>query len=981
MNEDSIFEGALKRSDAAERAAFLEHACGGDAGLRARVEHRLAAVEQSGQTAMDVGLADVGSGETSDATSDPSLKAFTSTGPREGPGALIGPYKLMHAIGVGGMGFVYLAEQQYPVRRQVALKIIKQGMDSERVIARFEAERQALAMMDHPNIAKVFDANTTDSGRPYFVMELVKGVPITRYCDSNRLTVRERLELFVPVCQAIQHAHQKGIIHRDIKPSNVLVAIYDGKPVPKVIDFGIAKATGQNLMDDTMFTQVGAVIGTLEYMSPEQAEPSALDIDTRSDIYSLGALLYELLTGGTPLASAQLREAAYLEMLRKIKEDEPLSPSSRLKDSKETLTITSQQRKTDPDRLPKLLQGDLDWIVMRALEKDRTRRYETASGFAQDIERYLNGDPVDAGPPSATYRLRKLASKNRALLGTAAAFAALLILGVVASTWQAVRARRAQKAATVERDRADSEAATSKAVTDFLQNSLLSQASTQQQSGLDAKPDPDVKVRTLLDRAAAGISGKFASQPLVEAGIRSTIGSTYRDLHMIPQAEEQWQKSYDLSLRYRGADDPETLTALGNLAIVKEDQGNFAESVKLRQQVLDGMTRGLGPEDRRTALAMQGLGVSYLFQGEYPKSEALLKKAYDIQMRKLGPDNIETLDTSDSLITLYRYMGRFTEAEPYAAKGLESYKRVYGPDHPFMLRELYAMAVIYLGEEKFPQAEALLLQVRDGNTKLLGAEHPNTLSTIQTLARAFRGEGRNAEALALEEQVYAAYLRVDGPDHPDTIVAESDLARGYEEAGDLAKAEQLFKDTIVRQTRALGADHPDVLTEMANLAYLYETHNQFAEALPIEIQLKEIALKKYGPEYRTVLAATTMIGKDYMGLHQYAKAELPLREALATYIKSKPDDWRRYNLESLVAADLMGEKKYAEAEPLAVSGYEGMKQRESKLPMGAKPFLKEDGERAVELYQAWGKPQKAAEWRDKLKDEAAVAPPAKSQGK
>jgi eukaryotic-like serine/threonine-protein kinase len=968
MNEEWIFAAALEKANVAERAAFLDEACGGDAALRSRIEQKIAAAEETGRAGIDSG-----SGETSDATSDPAFKGSSVAGSKEGPGSLIGPYKLMHAIGAGGMGFVYLAEQQFPVRRQVALKIIKQGMDTERVIARFEAERQALAMMDHPNIAKVFDANTTDSGRPYFVMELVKGVPITRYCDSNRLTVRERLELFVPVCQAIQHAHQKGIIHRDIKPSNVLVTIYDGKPVPKVIDFGIAKATGQSLTDETMFTQVGAVIGTLEYMSPEQAESSTLDIDTRSDIYSLGALLYELLTGVTPLASAKLREAAYLEMLRKIREDEPLSPSNRLSQSKETLLTTSEQRKTDPDRLPKQLQGELDWIVMRALEKDRTRRYETASGFAQDIERYLNGDPVEAGPPSATYRLRKFASKNKALIGTIAAFAALLILGVVVSTWQAVRARRAQWAATVERDRADSEAATSKAVTDFLQNSLLSQASAQQQGGLDAKPDPDVKVRTLLDRAAAGISGKFASQPLVEAGIRSTIGSTYRDLHLIPQAEEQWKKSYDLSLRYRGADDPETLTALGNLAIIKEDQGNYTESTKLRQQVLDGMTRVLGPQDRRTALAMQGLGVSYLFQGEYPKSEALLKKAYEIQMRTLGPDNIETLDTSDSLITLYRYMGRFPDAEPYAAKGLESYKRVYGPNHPFMLRELFAMAIIYVGEEKFPQAEALLLQVRDGNTKLLGAEHPNTLSTIQTLARAYDGEGRHAEALAMREKVYAAYARVDGADHPDTIVAESDLARSYESAADLRKAIELYKDAIARQTRVLGADHPGTIADMSNLAFLYETRNRYAEALPIEIQMKEIALKKFGPEHKTTVAATTMIGKDYMGLHQYAKAEPPLREALAVMIKTKPDDWRRYNLESLLGANLMGERKYAQAEPLVLSGYQGMKDRESKMPMGAKAFLKEDADRVVELYTAWGRPEKAAEWREKLKSEAPAA--------
>jgi serine/threonine protein kinase len=440
MTEDSIVAAALRKKDPKERAAFLDLVCAGEEALRGRVEARIQrelAPEQPPSLDVDEGA---------DATLDTSAETAAGAPSREGLGSLIGPYKLAEGIGAGGMGMVYLAEQQHPVRRQVALKIIKQGMDTDQVIARFEAERQALALMDHPNIAKVLDAGTTDSGRPYFVMELVKGVPITKYCDSNRLTVRDRLELFVPVCQAIQHAHQKGIIHRDIKPSNVLVTLYDGKPVPKVIDFGIAKATGQGLAEHTAFTQMGTIIGTLEYMSPEQAESTALDIDTRSDIYSLGALLYELLTGSTPLAQPDMQQAAYLEMLRKIREDEPPAPSKRLSQSTGTLQTTSEQRKTEPGRLPRMLQGELDWIVMKALEKDRTRRYETANGFARDIERYLNGDAVEAGPPSATYRLKKFASKNRVLIGTVSAFAALLILGVVFSTWQAVRARRAERA-------------------------------------------------------------------------------------------------------------------------------------------------------------------------------------------------------------------------------------------------------------------------------------------------------------------------------------------------------------------------------------------------------------------------------------------------------------------------------------------------------------------------------------------------------
>ena len=335
--------------------------------------------------------------------------------PRETPGTQIGPYKLLQELGEGGMGTVFLAEQQHPVERRVALKIIKAGMDSRQVLARFEAEEQALAMMDHQNIAKVFDAGVTPTGRPYFVMELVKGIPITQYCDHEHLNPRERLELFIPVCQAVQHAHQKGIIHRDLKPSNVIVALYDGKPVPKVIDFGVAKATGARLTERTMFTEVGQIVGTLEYMAPEQAELNNLDIDTRADIYSLGVLLYELLTGSPPFTARELRSAAFDEMLRIIREVEPPKPSTRLSSS-EALPTIAANRKLEPQRLTKLVSGEIDWIVMKCLEKERTRRYETATGLALDIKRYLHEEPVAAGPPSRRYRLRKFARKHRVAL-------------------------------------------------------------------------------------------------------------------------------------------------------------------------------------------------------------------------------------------------------------------------------------------------------------------------------------------------------------------------------------------------------------------------------------------------------------------------------------------------------------------------------------------------------------------------------------
>jgi WD40 repeat protein/serine/threonine protein kinase len=434
----SLFGKALEISSLTARAAFLNEACNGNAPLRAELDGLLQAHDQAGSFLKAPGAAE----------------AITAPGetPVEAPGTRIGRYKLLQAIGEGGMGLVYMAEQEQPIRRRVALKIIKPGMDSAQVLARFDVERQALALMDHPNIARVLDAGTTDSGRPYFVMELVHGVPITRYCDANKLSPRQRLELFVPVCQAIQHAHQKGVIHRDLKPSNVMVTLNDGRPVPKVIDFGVAKATEQRLTERTLFTQYGTIVGTLEYMAPEQAEMSGLGVDTRSDVYALGVLLYELLTGTTPLERTRLREAAYDEMLRLIREEEPARPSWRISTSGDRLATISAERNTEPAQLSRLVKGELDWIVMRCLEKDRTRRYDTASSLERDIQHYLADEPVEACPPSAGYRLRKFARKHKKLLATTAAFAAVLLMGVAASAWQAVRATEAEAVALAERD-------------------------------------------------------------------------------------------------------------------------------------------------------------------------------------------------------------------------------------------------------------------------------------------------------------------------------------------------------------------------------------------------------------------------------------------------------------------------------------------------------------------------------------------------
>ena len=476
MNERDVFINALQKNPS-ERSAYLDEACAGNPALRRRIDALLKAHDdpdsfldspQDVDATSDASLGRdhdsplIGDGVIRDDTPAATL-AFglpdvptSASSPRpitEGPGSRIGPYKLLQKIGEGGMGTVYMAEQEKPVRRRVALKIIKPGMDTDQVVARFEAERQALALMDHNNIAKVFDAGATDTGRPYFVMELVNGIPITDYCDRANLSPRERLELFIPVCQAIQHAHQKGVIHRDVKPSNILVTLHDGKPVPKVIDFGIAKAISQRLTERTMFTQFGAVVGTLEYMSPEQAEMSGMDVDTRTDIYALGVLLYELLTGTTPLQRGSLREAAFAEILRRIREEDPQKPSTRISESGENLASISAHRKTEPVRLARLVRGELDWIVMKSLEKDRSRRYETANGFAKDIQRYLEGDPVEACPLSASYKLKKYARKHRAALATVGAFAFLLVAATLVSAGLALWANRERLRGGGGRDR------------------------------------------------------------------------------------------------------------------------------------------------------------------------------------------------------------------------------------------------------------------------------------------------------------------------------------------------------------------------------------------------------------------------------------------------------------------------------------------------------------------------------------------------
>jgi len=547
LTEEEIFAAALQKAPE-ERAAFLDRACQGDLQLRAAVEALLKAHDHP-DSFLEHPLGE--------ATIDQPLT--------ENPGSVIGLYKLLQQIGEGGFGIVYMAEQVEPVRRRVALKVIKPGMDTRQVIARFEAERQALAVMDHPNIAKVLDAGTTESGRPYFVMELVRGAPITQYCDENNLPVRERLELFATVCQAIQHAHTKGIIHRDIKPTNVLVTRQEGQAVVKVIDFGVAKAMGQQLTDKTLFTDFAQMIGTPLYMSPEQAELSSTDIDTRSDIYSLGVLLYELLTGSTPVTKEQLKQAAFDEIRRIIREEEPPKPSTRISTAEAAPSIAAQ-RHTEPAKLARLVRGELDWIVMKALEKDRARRYETANGFAADVQRYLNDEAVQACPPSPAYRFRKFARRNWRVVATVSLITVSLVLATIISLFYAHQAKADRQLALQKAREANTSAETARAEADksaavirLLQDMLLS-------SNPDAAKGPNYTLRELLDEFSQRLEEQLHNQPEVEATLRQIVGSVYTELRLPERAEPHLKRSLLLHREVFGEDHLKVANILGLLA-------------------------------------------------------------------------------------------------------------------------------------------------------------------------------------------------------------------------------------------------------------------------------------------------------------------------------------------------------------------------------------------------------------------------------
>jgi eukaryotic-like serine/threonine-protein kinase len=784
----------------------------------------------------------------------PTATSLTSTGSVPAWSGLqqshgnIGSYRILGLLGQGGMGTVYRAEQQNP-QRIVALKVIRLGVAGAEHLRRFEQEAKLLGRLQHPGIAQIYEAGTANSGagdQPYFAMEFIDGWPLLQYANTRGLDTRARLELMAKICDAVNHAHQRGIIHRDLKPTNILV---DESGQPKILDFGVARVTDSDTQA-TRQTDMGQLIGTLAYMSPEQVLADPLALDIRSDVYALGVILYELLAGKAPYPTE--RKPLH-EVVQAIREEDPAPLSS----------------------INRRFRGDVETIVAKALEKDRTRRYASAADLGADIRRYLVDDPIVARPPSTSYQLQKFARRHKALVAAAAAVFLILVAGVIASSREAVVARKAEQIAAKE-------AASANAVVNFLENDLLAQASAKKQSGPSARPDPDIKVRTALDRAAARIEGKFDGQPEVEAAIRDTIGKTYEDL------------------------------------------------------------------------------------AQYAESQMQLERALGLERRVWGPENPKTLNTLNHLGRTLWHQGKYQEAQTLLGPALEIERRVLGPEHPDALYCMNNLANVYRAQDKNAQAEPLYRQTLEIRRRVLGPEHPDTLISMNNLANVYWSQGNYAQAEALYRQTMEIQRRVLGPEHPDTLLSMGNLAATYADEQKYAQAEPLFRQTLEIARRVLGLEHTNTLGFLSDFATMYQREGQFALAGTYAAQVLAGRQRAGGSEDPTdIQSAVADLALVYVSQGKFAESERLARQTLEFEEKSQPDNWERFRAESLLGASLSGQKKYAEAEPLLLAGYQGMLGQKEKMGIPNLYHLDRAREWLAQLYESWGKPEKAAAWGKK----------------
>jgi serine/threonine protein kinase/tetratricopeptide (TPR) repeat protein len=837
-----IFQAAADLPPA-DRAAFLGEHCGDNPALRDLVEDLL--------ERHDGGM---GGFLKPDATD--RIRLEETPGPRTFD--RVGPYRLQDRIGCGGMGEVWTAEQLSPVRRTVALKLIKAGMDSRQVLARFEAERQALALMDHPYIAKVFDAGVTELGHPYFVMEHVPGVPIADYCDQHRLDTKERLKLFERVCEGVQHAHQKAVIHRDIKPANILVVDVDGQPLPRIIDFGVAKATTQKLSEKTIHTALGQIIGTPEYMSPEQADLASEDVDTRTDVYSLGVVLYELLVGALPFDPDELRKAGFEGFLKMLRERDPPRPSTKISTLGEKTTEIARARRTEPHRLAGQLKGDLDWIVMRSLEKDRRRRYGSPGELAQDIRRHLSDQPVLARPPSAVYRSRKFVKRHQVGVGFAAMGCLAVGAGLIVVAVQQAEIKAARDEAML--------------VTTSIEEMLTSVDPTRR--------GRDVSVREMLDETARTLGEKFQDQPLVESRLRLTVGNTYYALGEHGAAVEHLLRAVEIRRERFGEEDLGTLEARNDLARAYLGQGLTGEAEALSRETLELARRGLGQEHPETLDSMSVLANASFSQGRSEEAEALFRQTLDIQRRVFGEEHPNTLISMGNLAVTYSSQDRHGEAEVLERDTLETQRRILGEEHPSTLLVAGSLATTYAHQGRYEEAEILQRETLEIQRRVLGEEHPSTLRSMGNLASTYKNLGRYDAAEALRRETLEIHRRVHGEGHPSTLYTMEILAALYKDQGRYDEAEALQRGALEISRRVLGEEHSKTLHRMDRLAAIFRAQGRLDQAEELRREILEISRRVLGEDHPTTNGVRYNLACQAAARGDRDEAIAILREAL-----------------------------------------------------------------------------------------------------
>ncbi|HZP65401.1 MAG TPA: tetratricopeptide repeat protein [Rudaea sp.] len=828
----------------------------------------------------------------------------------DGAGTYIGPYKLLQPIGEGGFGTVFEAEQTHPVKRHVALKLVKLGMDTRDVLARFEAERQALAMMDHPHIARVLHAGATETGRPYFVMELVRGEPISSYCDKRCLPITERLKLFEQVCAAVQHAHTKGIIHRDIKPSNVLVSSLEDKPFAKVIDFGIAKATIGRLTDKTLFTAQYQLIGTPVYMSPEQAEGSA-DIDTRSDIYSLGVLLYKLLTDSTPYESVSQRLSGTTDFKRLICEADPPVPSACLRQAAAALPEIARMRGTDPGKLTRTIRGELDWIVMKAIEKERPRRYETANGLAMDVHRYLAGQPVFAAPPSATYRLKKFVRRHVGAVAAGAAIAAMLIVGVVGFATQAhiaqARAKELEQVSKFQADmlaqvnptkagkeltddvKAELEAAlVSAGVPESDRSAQLAAFSTQWQRVNSTDAARHLIDRTILKPAVAAVEEQFKDQPLVDAALSQVLADRYQNLGLFDAALPLQEHALAIRRRILGEEHPDTLTSISEMGLLLENKGKLSESEPYFREALEKRRRILGEEHRDTLESIGDVGNLLFQQGKLSEAEPFFREALDKSRRALGDDSEATLGQVINMGNLLMEQGKPNEAEPLLRQALQRSRHALGEEHPYTMVLINNMGAVLQAQGKPNEAEPFYREALEKSRRVLGDEHPDTLNQIGIVGQIVEAEGKLSEAEPYLREALEKSRRVLGDEHMTTLQWSGNLGYLLFQQGRLSEAEPILREALEKNRRILGEEHLQTLITISRVGEVLQAQGKHLEAIdllaPAEDAIRDNFRGSFAWRAATVLRTLGAAKRDLGG---FADAETNLIESHGLFMRTR----------------------------------------------------------------------------------------------